>query len=74
MDKNQLLERIARLEFQNDQLLTEIDYLDRLLRSVGFSEGIASVKKAACEIIDYERLQEKRFEEGLPDTPPGLDW
>ena len=72
-EKGKLLERIAQLEFLNDQLTAELHYVDRLLRSVGFSDGLNSVKSAAQELFDYEHAQDKRFEEGLPDEPPGLD-
>jgi len=72
-ETEKLLERIAQLEFLNDQLTAELHYVDRLLRSVGFSEGLKSVKAAAQELFDYEHAQDQRFEEGLPDEPPGLD-
>jgi hypothetical protein len=46
--------RIAYLEFVNDQLLTELKYVDQLLRSIGFPEGLETVKKAAREIQEME--------------------
>ncbi len=73
MGEDQLLERIARLEFQNDQLATEVHYIDSLLRTVGFAEGLTSMKKAARELTDSEYLYERLYEDGLPDTPPGVD-
>jgi hypothetical protein len=73
MDKNDLTEKIARLEFQNDQLITELEYVDSLLRNAGFSEGLSSLKSAARELVDYEKLERSRFEDGLPDEPPGLE-
>jgi len=36
-----LRQRIAHLEFANDQLHTEIKYLDQLLRLIGFCDGLA---------------------------------
>lgn len=72
-DAEKLKERIAQLEFQNDQLTAELEYVDELLRSVGFTDGLNSVKAAAQELFDYEQAQDKRFEEGLPDEPPGLE-
>lgn len=72
-ETDKLLEQIAKLEFLNDQLTAELHYVDTLLRSVGFSDGLNSVKSAAKELFDYENAQDKRFEEGLPDEPPGLD-
>jgi hypothetical protein len=73
MSKDQLLERIAHLEFENDQLTSELEYVDKLLRSVGFTDGLTSVKSAALELSEYEKTQDQLFEEGLPDQPPGLD-
>lgn len=72
-DIHKLHERIAQLEFQNDQLVTELEYVDQLLKSVGFIDGLTSVKAAAQELAEYERREDARFEEGLPDEPPGLD-
>ena len=73
MDEAAMRERIAQLEFQNDQLTTELNYIDQLLRSVGFADGLASVKEAAQELSEYEDFQNRRFDEGLPDNPPGLE-
>jgi hypothetical protein len=72
MDKEiqMLQERIAKLEFQNDQLATELSYLDALLRRIGFSEGLSSVKSAAYEL---NSAHEHLYEDGLPDEPPGLE-
>ncbi len=72
-DIQKLLDRIAQLEFQNDQLTAELEYVDQLLRSVGFTDGLQSVKAAAQELAEHERREDFRFEEGLPDEPPGLD-
>ena len=68
-----LLDRLAQLEFQNDQLVAELEYVDQLLRNVGFTEGLHSVKAAAKELAEYEKREDARFEDGLPDEPPGLD-
>jgi hypothetical protein len=73
MENIDLHEQIAKLEFQNDQLLAELEYVDTLLRAVGFSEGLDSVKAAAQELARFEQSQDERFEDGLPDEPPGLD-
>jgi hypothetical protein len=74
-NKDPLLERIAQLEFQVDQLTAELEYVDQLLRSVGFTEGLTSVKAAAQELSEQDHKPEEddpRFETGLPDEPPGL--
>lgn len=59
MTKAQLKQRIAYLESINDQLLTEVTYVDNLMRIIGFSEGLATVKATANEIIDKGMLEEK---------------
>lgn len=41
----------ARLESINDLLSTEITYLDHLMRSVGFANGLETFKATAEEII-----------------------
>lgn len=52
MTKAQLLKKIALLESVNDQLSTEVSYVDHLMRLLGFSEGLVTVKATAQEIID----------------------
>lgn len=54
MSKKELLQKIAYLEFINDQLVTELRYVDKLLHLVGFPNGLSTVKLAAQEIIDQE--------------------
>ncbi|MCB1111420.1 MAG: hypothetical protein H7A37_01360 [Chlamydiales bacterium] len=51
MSEQVLNSQIARLESMNDILSTELDYIDNLMRVVGFSEGLATVKAAAEEIV-----------------------
>lgn len=52
--KAQLQKKVAYLEFVNDQLTTELRYVDTLLRSIGFPEGLETVKLAARELMDRE--------------------
>ncbi len=54
MNKTQLAKKIAYLEFVNDQLDTEITYIDTLLKSVGFPRGLASAKEVALELLENE--------------------
>jgi hypothetical protein len=49
-----LKQKVAYLEFINDQLLTEIQYVDRLLKLIGFPDGLETIKKAAQEVIEEE--------------------
>lgn len=53
--KAELKKEIARLEFIQDQLETEISHIDELLRAVGFPKGLASAKEVAIEIIGSTR-------------------
>ena len=52
MTKSQLLKKIARLESINDQLSAEVDYVDQLMRLIGFAEGLQTVKATAREILE----------------------
>lgn len=52
MTKAQLLKKIAVLESLNDQLITEVSYVDNLMRLIGFSEGLATVKATAKELVE----------------------
>jgi hypothetical protein len=56
--KTQLLKKLGYLEFVNDQLFSELKYLDVLLRSIGFPEGLATVKLAAQELKQREISEE----------------
>jgi hypothetical protein len=55
---NAFEKRIAYLEFVNDQLLAEIQYVDRLLHLIGFPDGLETIKSAAQEVIEEEDLSE----------------
>ena len=55
--KKDLLRKIAALESMNDQLMTELAYLDRLMRQIGFSEGLKSIKDTALEIMDDTQVE-----------------
>lgn len=52
MTKAQLLKKIAYLESVNDQLSTEVTYIDHLMRTLGFPGGISGVKATAEEMIE----------------------
>ena len=51
MTKAEMEKRIAYLESINDQLSTEVSYVDHLMRVIGFAQGLETVKATACEII-----------------------
>ena len=50
MSNQDLEKKIAQLESVNDQLYSELCYVDQLMRMVGFTEGLATVKCTAQEI------------------------
>lgn len=52
-----LEKKLARLETLNDQLETELSAIDVLMKEVGFSEGIATIKAAASEILENKTLK-----------------
>ncbi len=54
-DKEALLKKISELESLNDQLLSEIRYLDELMREIGFEDGLKTLKIAAHEILEQDR-------------------
>lgn len=55
MTKKDLLKKVAYLESLNDHLLTELSYVDRLMRLVGFSGGLETVKLTAKELYEIEK-------------------
>lgn len=63
MTRRQLMKKIAYLEFVQDQLNTELTDVDRLLRVVGFNEGLTSAKAIAEEMI--EELENPESPENL---------
>ena len=58
MHMKKLLEKVAHLEFVNDQITAELSYVDKLLRSIGFIDGLKTVKSAALELYEQERSDE----------------
>ena len=61
MNKTQMSKKIIRLESLHDELQAEIAYIDNLLRSVGFPQGLASAKEIALELIKKPNPQQKDF-------------
>jgi hypothetical protein len=62
MEKEPLLKRISELETLNDQLVAELNYLDRLLKEVGFENGLLTLKMAAQELLDEEQPRDEKAE------------
>jgi hypothetical protein len=55
MNQDKLYKKISELESINDQLQAEIRYLDKLLREVGFEEGLKTLKFAAKEMLEQDK-------------------
>jgi hypothetical protein len=55
MTKKDLIKKVAQLESVNDHLLTELSYVDRLMRLVGFSGGLETVKLTAQELYESDK-------------------
>lgn len=51
MDTVELKQKIAQLESINDQLSTEVCYIDQLMKLIGFAGGLNTIKATAHEII-----------------------
>ena len=54
IEKEKLIRHISELESINDQLASELRFLDDLLRKVGFEQGLVTLKSAAEELIQHE--------------------
>jgi hypothetical protein len=54
MTKKDLIKKVAHLESINDHLLTELTYVDHLMRMVGFAGGLETVKLTAVELCQAE--------------------
>jgi hypothetical protein len=59
MNKVQMTSKIARLESVHEELKSELIYIDTLLRSVGFPQGLASAKEIALELIENPESDQK---------------
>lgn len=52
MTKEELYREVARLETVNDQLTAELSHVDELMRLLGFTNGLETIKATAKEIVD----------------------
>lgn len=50
--KKALEKKLAKLESINDQLMTEISYVDRLMKMIGFAGGLVALKATASELYN----------------------
>ncbi len=51
MKENELINKIAALESKVDHLESELSYLDNMLISCGFTNGIQTLKETVQEIL-----------------------
>jgi hypothetical protein len=58
MKKLDLQKKVAYLESLNDHLLTELGYVDHLMRLVGFAGGLETVKLTARELYEAEKNED----------------
>lgn len=75
MNLEEARQKIAYLEFVNDQIVAELRYIDKLLRRTGFVEGLKSLKEAAEEVLEEqlefeEHPQHPSSEEDTGEGPP----
>lgn len=62
MKKTTILKKIAELETINDHLLAELGYADHLMRLVGFSCGLQTVKATARELHNVDTRNSENTE------------
>lgn len=55
MKEEELIQKIARLESMNDQLASELQFIDDVARKIGFINGISTLKSAAMELLEEQQ-------------------
>ncbi len=68
MKQKDLIRKIAALESANDQLAAELNYLEQLTRSLGFADGLKTLKAAAIEMLETDQKNDVSSEGGA--NPP----
>jgi hypothetical protein len=63
MSEEEILRKIAYQQFLHDQLSTELQELDDLLRAAGFPRGITSVKDVAYEMLKNDQGETPQSEQ-----------
>ncbi|EPP34463.1 hypothetical protein CP10139811_0762 [Chlamydia ibidis] len=53
---SQIQQQLARLEFVNDQLYAELEYVNMLLCAIGFPEGLTTIKAIAHEVLTEDEF------------------
>lgn len=55
MDDKEMRRKIAYLEFVNDQLISEMEDIDEMMRSIGFADGLETVKETAWNLYESDQ-------------------
>ena len=63
MKHRELLKKIAKLESINDQIASELNYLEKLARALGFAEGLKTLKEAALEMLETDQKKGSKSED-----------
>ncbi|HSX37830.1 MAG TPA: hypothetical protein VLE95_03255 [Chlamydiales bacterium] len=58
MKHKDLLKKLAKLETINDQLAAELNYLEKLTKAIGFSEGLKTLKAAAMDMLESDKKKD----------------
>ncbi len=78
--KKILEKELAKLESINDQLMTEINYVDRLMKMIGFAGGLVALKETASELytisneVDFIENEVDFNEEDYDDMDDEGEW
>lgn len=55
MSINQLEKKVLKLQSMHKKMIEEIQYIDQLLRDIGFEEGLASLKSTALKLKEESK-------------------
>jgi hypothetical protein len=69
MSEDELIQKIATLETINDQLVSELQFLDKLSRKLGFINGLDTLKSAAMELLQEQQQEGFDFNPGDRENP-----
>lgn len=63
MKHKELFKKIAKLESINDQLSSELQFLEYLTKALGFAEGLKTLKEAALEMLENDNKRKVKSED-----------
>ncbi len=56
MNKKELINKLHELDCKNQELMDEISDTDLIMRKIGFSNGLSTVKAVAAEMVSNKEL------------------